>query len=406
MRESQRVNNKISVIVPVYNTEVYLPRCIDSIVNQTYLDLEIILVDDGSTDHSGKICDGYALKDSRVKVIHKQNGGLVSARQTGINAATGEYIGFVDSDDWIEKDMYRTLFDIAVLENADIVLEGELDDFDGLCTASYNQLPAGKYATLEKRKDLYGKMLCCEEFFCLGIQPYLWNKLFRRELVLRHMNIIPQSICVGEDAAAVYPMLAMADSIVVTDNVHYHYCHRAGSMMLNRKNAGQEYNNALFLHFFLKETFIRLCMYNLTEQQLNRYTINNLMARAYDKVAGIDTGSILFPFSGICEGDSVIIYGAGALGRAVYQYAVSCGKLTVKALVDRNAENYKRIGLDVCILEETEIEHSDKVLVAIFSSTAFQTVYKKLVCKGVKTGQIRWIDSQADRLVENMICNK
>lgn len=95
---------KISIIVPVYNVEKYLRKCIDSILNQTFKDFELILIDDGSTDESGKICDEYNLKDNRIKVIHKENGGLSSARNAGLDIAQGEYIGFVDSDDWIESD--------------------------------------------------------------------------------------------------------------------------------------------------------------------------------------------------------------------------------------------------------------------------------------------------------------
>ena len=100
-------NPRISVIVPVYNVEQYLPRCVESILAQTYENLEILLVDDGAKDGSGAICDAYARQDERVKVIHKENGGLSSARNAGIDASTGEYLSFVDSDDWIEPDMYE-----------------------------------------------------------------------------------------------------------------------------------------------------------------------------------------------------------------------------------------------------------------------------------------------------------
>lgn len=96
----------ISVIVPIYNVEEYLPQCIRSISSQTYTELEIILVDDGSTDSGGALCDAYARQDARMKVIHKENGGLVSARKAGVNAAGGEYITFVDGDDWIAQDAY------------------------------------------------------------------------------------------------------------------------------------------------------------------------------------------------------------------------------------------------------------------------------------------------------------
>lgn len=113
---------KISIIVPVYNTEKYIDRCLASVLNQTYKDLEIILVDDGSKDNCPKICDEYARKDSRIKVIHKQNGGLSSSRNAGISIANGEYIGFVDSDDYIDCNMYEILFAQATKNNADVVM--------------------------------------------------------------------------------------------------------------------------------------------------------------------------------------------------------------------------------------------------------------------------------------------
>jgi glycosyltransferase involved in cell wall biosynthesis len=111
----------VSVIVPIYNVEIYLEKCINSIINQTYKNLEIILVDDGSPDNCGKICDEYVLKDKRIKVIHKPNGGLSDARNAGLDMAKGEYIGFVDSDDYIAEEMYKELVDIALKDGADIV---------------------------------------------------------------------------------------------------------------------------------------------------------------------------------------------------------------------------------------------------------------------------------------------
>ena len=112
--------SKISVIVPVYNVEKYLPKCIESIINQTYKDLEIILVDDGSTDSSGNICDMFGQKDSRIKIVHKENGGLSDARNTGLDVCTGEYIGFVDCDDYIAADMYEFLYNFLKTNNLDV----------------------------------------------------------------------------------------------------------------------------------------------------------------------------------------------------------------------------------------------------------------------------------------------
>ena len=113
----------VSIVVPVYNVEKYLKRCVDSIINQSYNNIEILLVDDGSTDSSGKICDDYLKKDSRIKVIHKQNGGLSDARNFGIDKSTGDYLSFIDSDDWIEKDMIMNLFNSIINEKSDISIE-------------------------------------------------------------------------------------------------------------------------------------------------------------------------------------------------------------------------------------------------------------------------------------------
>ena len=113
---------KISIIVPVYKVERYLENCIESIINQTFKDFELILVDDGSPDRCGLICDNYAKKDERIKVIHKKNEGLSAARNSGIQIAKGEYIAFVDSDDCINKNMYETLYDTAIENKSDIVV--------------------------------------------------------------------------------------------------------------------------------------------------------------------------------------------------------------------------------------------------------------------------------------------
>ena len=114
--------NKISVIVSIYNIEKYIQRAVESICAQTYSNLEIILVDDGSTDSSGRICDEYAKKDNRIRVIHKKNGGLSSARNEGIKAATGEYIAFVDGDDWVDKSMYEDMLKAMYTYDADIAI--------------------------------------------------------------------------------------------------------------------------------------------------------------------------------------------------------------------------------------------------------------------------------------------
>ena len=131
------MDEKISVIVPVYNVEQYLERCVDSIINQTYKNLEIILVNDGSTDNSGQLCDELAKKDDRIRVIHKKNGGLSDARNVGIDEAESELIGFIDSDDYIDEDMYELLINNMKNANADLSMCGHFDVYNNVPEAQY-----------------------------------------------------------------------------------------------------------------------------------------------------------------------------------------------------------------------------------------------------------------------------
>ena len=166
-------SSKVTVIVPVYNTESFLPACVKSMMAQTLKELEIIFVDDGSTDSSGKLCDKYAEQDNRVRVIHKPNGGVASARQAGLDAATGEYVIWADSDDWVDPDMYEKMYEKAKETNADLVACGYKKEFsDGTC------LLFTDYFSNAKRKSIIN-------FLRTKIGNSLCNKLFKRELILQ-----------------------------------------------------------------------------------------------------------------------------------------------------------------------------------------------------------------------------
>lgn len=169
-------SNKISVIVPIYNSEEYLNQCIRSIVNQTYKNLEIILVNDGSTDNSLNICNEWKQKDNRIVVIDKPNGGVARARNLGLDKASGDFIGFVDHDDYIEKEMYETMMNNMIKHNADIVMCSSSGVYsDGTKTKSYTN-----YKSFEINKDeLINRMLSYEKIFCSSV----WSKLYKREVV-------------------------------------------------------------------------------------------------------------------------------------------------------------------------------------------------------------------------------
>ena len=170
----------ISIIVPVYNVENYLGKCVESILNQTFKDFELILVDDGSSDKSGVMCDQYKEQDKRIKVVHKENGGLSSARNAGLEVAEGEYIGFIDSDDWIMPDMYQFLYDMAIISNADIAQCGfrkvDEEGYEYGEDSVSKSFVTKQYTGQEAIKQLYGKTQDKE------INFLTWNKLYRSTL--------------------------------------------------------------------------------------------------------------------------------------------------------------------------------------------------------------------------------
>lgn len=210
---------KISVIVPIYKVEAYIDRCIESIINQTYHNLEIILVDDGSPDQCPEICDEWAKKDKRIRVIHKKNGGLSDARNVGLAAAKGDYISFVDSDDWIEPDFISVLYTELINANADI----------SACGVDYVS-ESGE--VLRKRKC---DCLCLDKIEALrrlvkedGVYQTVWNKLYRRETI---GSILFEVGRCNEDDFWTYQIFDRAKKIVITNQTLYHYFQRDGSIM-------------------------------------------------------------------------------------------------------------------------------------------------------------------------------
>ena len=213
-------NVLISIIVPVYNVENYLPRCVDSILAQTYRNLEIILVDDGTRDASDKICDAYAARDSRIRVIHKENGGLSSARNAGIEIARGEYLGFVDSDDWIEPEMYELLLEKALQYDVKLVVGGRYD-----FSSRRNEKTVGLCP--EKEEVVTGMELLGRVFTWQGCDSAAWDKLYHRSLFGTIRYPLGQ---ISEDVAMFYKLAELVDRAVLCDKPLYNYYHRPGSI--------------------------------------------------------------------------------------------------------------------------------------------------------------------------------
>lgn len=224
----------ISVIIPVYNVKQYIDDCIDSVVNQTYKEIEIVLVDDGSTDGSDARCDEWARKDQRIKVFHKSNGGLMSAWKYGVEKSTGDYIGFVDADDWIDPDMYETLLKYMEAERGELVMCGLVKEFAG-------DRPSQKETIFLKKtiydragivNEIYPAAICTGQTGSRGISPNRVTKLYKRQLIVDTMQDCPDEVSIGEDLVSTTSAITRCNRLcIVHDFYPYHYRINNASMI-------------------------------------------------------------------------------------------------------------------------------------------------------------------------------
>jgi glycosyltransferase involved in cell wall biosynthesis len=214
------MNPLISIIVPVYNVEKYLSKCLDSIVNQTYKNLEIILIDDGSTDNSGDICDEYANKDNRIKVIHKSNGGISDARNKGLDIAKGEYIGFVDSDDYIAEDMYEYLYNFVIENDLDVAMCASCNVYQGKIIYHKNF----ESIILDKKEKIIENIFINPSG---GSAVSVWGKLFKYN-VIKDIRFDFGKTC--EDVYFVLKWIENTNKFGRCDKAKYYYVQREGSI--------------------------------------------------------------------------------------------------------------------------------------------------------------------------------
>lgn len=248
------IEGLISIIVPTYNVEKYLSKCIESLIYQTYKNIEIIIIDDGSNDQSGKISDEYARIDHRIKVIHQPNRGVSVARQRGLDEAKGDYIIHVDPDDWVEKDALQTMHDHIKNNDADILF---CDFYEDIKNKS-------KYIK-QQPKNYQPETLIKQILHYDGFYPLMWNSLIRHQFILEHdIKFFPSDICIGEDTLFICKLLKKSPKVSFCHQAFYHY---------NKNNSSSITRHIRLSHL------------------LSRYTMIN----ALDEVLGFDYKQDLIP---------------------------------------------------------------------------------------------------------------
>lgn len=262
--------SKITIVIPVYNTAACLPRCLESVMNQTYRNIEIILVDDGSTDDSLRICEEYAKRDARIVLISQENGGNTAARKRGLMSGTGEYVMFVDSDDWIGQDLAMLLYRQAEENAADLVISDvHMTRVGGREVERNNLIAAGVY---RHPKEAVKKLFFDYEDCRYGILPYLFAKLYRRDLVVRAMEEIDDRIRYDEDRALVWTCLMQNITAVFTQCREYHYCQREEGLVRARDEMYLAKIN--YFYCYMRRLFAQED--EILRKQLERYVIWNV----------------------------------------------------------------------------------------------------------------------------------
>lgn len=376
----KRMNQRVAIIIPVYNSEEYLPKCIESVKSQTYTNWELILVDDGSTDASGKICDQYQSTDKRIKVIHQANGGQTAARKSGIKEAESELVIFIDSDDWVDDTYLETLmtaYEEADDENVLIV-----------CDLTYEN----EYGVI-KKPIIKG----CFDISKEVLPVYLWHidrdlsfvnhslsgKIFRTDLVRQKIVLVREEIKYGEDALLLCHILMELNKVIKIGRAGYHYYQNEASVthtgrleMITQLKAALEEYEGMLLPYVNKEEI---------RKQFG-YRIQTIMMRCAANYLGYALRKcFLCPYD--MRGKNVVVYGAGIKGT---EFVYKNRFLNIKHWVDRNFADITR---DIPVENPDNIKNYDKneydyILIAIEDRAIQRQVEKYLLKSGVDYDKI------------------
>ncbi len=380
----------ISIIVPIYNVEDYLVKCLDSIINQTYRNLEIILVDDGSTDGSGRICDAYAKKDSRIVVIHKENEGtVVSARKAGAKAATGEYVIGVDADDWIGNTRIETLVREGIPSGADMVyLNGRYIQWGEEYSLEEPQIENGCYSSEEICSYLQDVDVC----FVRKLFPSMGCWGIKRNLNLQIQMMIDDRILSTSDQVFFWLCLLEAKSIYVIRETGYYYVMRPTS--ITHLPASRTRQSIPLVYQSIKEGLDRHHCDDLMYRRLLFMTTRMLFEVDYD-VFYRHFNSFLYPYSSIREGSRVIVYGAGLTGIRLMESITKDNKYPVAAWIDQNVRDKEINGFSPCSPEHIHEVEYDYIAIAIQDATVAQKVREFLMRNNVDESKIACMDPDA-----------
>lgn len=398
--------NMLSIIVPIYNAEKYLSQCIESILKQTYTNFELILVNDGSTDNCSAIIKSYKEKDKRIRFLETINQGLVKARLEGVQNAGGDYITFVDADDWISDDTYQKLMEL--LGENDLIASGIFRYHDETWNdADIPILAEGKYLQGDIEEKIIPYMLWSYKKGIWELDPSLCTKIIKKDLIYKYLlKISDLDIYYGEDSAVIYPLMLEAKSIVITHQCFYYHRQRHKSNIAPYIKEQTFFSKLFSLYSYLKNEFSNSRFKEILQLELEHFYINSvcLKQQCYQEI--IEETVNIFPFWMMNKNKKIVLYGAGEVGKSFMEQNEKYRFCQIVLWVDKN---YLNIGQQN-IVSPAEIKNIsyDYILVAVKNAGLAFEVRNHLIQEGLDYTKIMWSGTYSHRfsLPENEKMNR
>lgn len=429
----------VSIVIPVYNAECYLEECLDSILEQSFPNLEILLIDDGSTDETADICERFVFLDERIKYFYKSNGGSTSARKVGIQNATGKYIMFIDADDYIKPDMISYMLDVAESNEADIVTDTFITDVNNQDYPQGGKLEGGVYRGEDLRRKVLPNMFYRNILEHWGIWPTLWGKLFKKNIIEESVLKMDERIFYGEDAACVFPACLKADCICIIKKYFYHY--RAVQNSVSKSANKALLDNMFYLHEYLYGVFSNSEYSEVLLKQLGYYMLS-VMNHAGQKLfhipysleeaqhlkqsiirrdeqihalketntdlemevkfqkektakleneikvlkSKISSAKWIFPAKKLKSSPKLLLYGAGKVGKSFQEQIQQLQEFELVAWADKNVEGNEKLILP----DEIRNYEFDKIVIAVAYQEVADEIEKELLHQGIEKQRIFW----------------
>lgn len=386
MKENDKL---VSIIIPVFNTKKYLKQCMDSVLNQKYRNIQVIVVDDGSTDGSEIICDNYAEMDDRIEVLHINNAGSVGARKEALKVARGEYIGFVDSDDYIDSDMFSSLVVLMEKTGADFVHSGYKEVKDNYLKECINFDKAIYDLTNDKSKISFLTTFLLDIKSGKTISYSIWSKLFRAELIKKCFGMLDNRQQFGEDAICLFKCIFESHRVVFEPVAFYNYRIREES--LSHLETEVFFNRQVMMCGEILRTLEDYDCLSSLKREINGFLVSSLFTvKKNEKNRPYKLTQYYLEDIELFRGKSVAIYGAGNVGEDLCEQLMA-ENIDVQCVVDANPRSEKINGVKIETPSYLFQKAYDYILIAVFSETLASEIREQLIRMGMVNKSIIWI---------------